>query len=112
MTAQNLPIFAGFALLALILIGAVLVWVAVKTKRKPPVPDESYSRNKSLLLFAQRLRATRIKDQVTQAEIAKRIGVKTCTISALENGSFVPTYGFLWRVARALDITLKIEVDR
>jgi DNA-binding XRE family transcriptional regulator len=111
MTTQNLPIFAGFALLALILIGYGLVCLAAKTKRKPK-PDKDISKDKALLSFAQRLRATRIQEQITQAELAKRIGVKTCTVSALENGRFVPTYGLLWRVAKAMDITIKIEVDR
>lgn len=47
---------------------------------------------------------------LTQAALAERIGTKQSVISAIENGSQMPTIPTLRRIARALDRQLTIDL--
>lgn len=40
-------------------------------------------------------------DEMTQEELAKRVGVSRQTIIALEQGKYVPSLGLAFRIARA-----------
>jgi ribosome-binding protein aMBF1 (putative translation factor) len=51
----------------------------------------------------------RIKNGLTQSELAKKIGTKQSAISRLERGTYNPTVAFLQKVASALDVKLKIS---
>ncbi len=52
----------------------------------------------------------RIKDGLTQEELAKRIGTKQSAISRLESGMYNPTISFLQKIADALDAKLRISL--
>lgn len=52
----------------------------------------------------------RIKQGLTQAELAKKIGTKQSAISRLERGSYNPTVAFLKNVAKALNSELYISL--
>ncbi|MCL2662031.1 MAG: helix-turn-helix domain-containing protein [Oscillospiraceae bacterium] len=52
---------------------------------------------------------TRNEQNLTQKELAKRIGIKQSNISRLESGSYNPSLGFLKKVAIALGKELHIE---
>lgn len=53
----------------------------------------------------------RIKREMTQAALAKKIGTKQSAISRLESGKYNPTVGFLQKVAKGLDAKIKITVS-
>ena len=52
----------------------------------------------------------RIKDNLTQGELAKRLKTKQPVISRLESGTLNPSLKFLKRVAKALDAKLYISI--
>lgn len=51
----------------------------------------------------------RLKQGLTQAELAKKIGTKQSAISRLERGSYNPTVAFLRKLATALGAELHIS---
>ena len=51
----------------------------------------------------------RLKQGLTQAELAKKIGTKQSAISRLERGTYNPTVAFLRTLAVALDTQLQIS---
>jgi hypothetical protein len=119
MTAQNLPIFAGFALLALILIGYGLVCLAAKTKRKPfaatasiPMDFSNLPMDKRLVCqFAGVLLHSRLKQRLTRRELANKVGVPVRVISSMENAN-PHTLKFLCRVAETLNCDIAIIDNR
>ena len=44
--------------------------------------------------------------EMTQAELAERVGVTRQTIIAIEQGRYSPTLEMAFQIARALDVTL------
>lgn len=52
----------------------------------------------------------RLKQGLTQEQLAKKIGSKQPVISRLEQGSYNPSVKFLHRVAAALDAKLIISI--
>ncbi|MDA2922548.1 helix-turn-helix transcriptional regulator [Patescibacteria group bacterium AH-259-L07] len=50
----------------------------------------------------------RLKQGLTQAELAKKIGTKQSAISRLERGTYNPTVSFLRKIAEALGTELHI----
>ena len=52
---------------------------------------------------------TRNEQNLTQKELARRIGIKQSNISRLESGNYNPSLGFLKRVATGLGKELHIE---
>lgn len=55
------------------------------------------------------IRQTRKKMKMTQTELARRTGIDQGDISKLEHGSRNPSIKLLKRLARGLDMDLKIE---
>jgi DNA-binding XRE family transcriptional regulator len=51
----------------------------------------------------------RIAGNLTQKELAERIGVKQSNISRLESGSYNPSVEFLQKIAKGLGKELRIE---
>lgn len=45
-------------------------------------------------------------DEMTQKELADRVGVTRQTILAIENGKYFPTLDLAFRIARAFDVPL------
>lgn len=54
----------------------------------------------------------RIKEGLTQAELARRVGTKQSAIARLESGSYNPTIGFLQKVAHAMGKQLTVSFSR
>ena len=46
-------------------------------------------------------------DEMTQEELAKRVGVSRQTIIALEQGKYVPSLGLAFRIARVFGTTVE-----
>jgi transcriptional regulator with XRE-family HTH domain len=62
--------------------------------------------------FGQKLRQLRIEKGLTQQELAERLGYKTNSyISDVESGRFIPSREKLKKIARALDVPLKVLED-
>ena len=53
----------------------------------------------------------RLKNGLTQADLAKKIGTKQSAISRFESGIYNPTITFLYKIADALDAKVKITVS-
>jgi putative transcriptional regulator len=47
------------------------------------------------------------RDEMTQAELAQRIGVTRQTVIAIEQGRYSPTLEMAFRIARALGVRLE-----
>ncbi len=52
----------------------------------------------------------RLKQGLTQAELAKKLSTKQSAISRLECGDYNPSLAFLNRLAKALDAKLRISL--
>lgn len=55
--------------------------------------------------FAASLRAQRARADITQGELARRIGVVTSTIVRYESGEMIPSADKIWSMATALNCT-------
>lgn len=53
----------------------------------------------------------RKEQNITQAELAKRIGTQKSNISRLESGNYNPTLDMLIKIARALGKNLSIQLQ-
>ncbi len=54
-----------------------------------------------------RIRELRARHDLTQEELAKRVGVRRETIVFLEKGTYNPSLKLAYAVARALDTTIE-----
>ena len=52
------------------------------------------------------MRSVRQKHGLSQAELAKKVGVSRQTVNMVENGEYNPTLALCIRICRALDCTL------
>jgi len=53
----------------------------------------------------------RLKQRLTQQQLAKKLGTKQPVISRLERGTYNPSIKFLTRVAHALNAKLEISIS-
>jgi ribosome-binding protein aMBF1 (putative translation factor) len=53
----------------------------------------------------------RLKNGLTQKQLAKKMGIKQPVISRLESGIYNPSLKFLRRVAQALDAELTVSIS-
>ena len=53
----------------------------------------------------------RHKEGLTQKELARRIGTKQSAIARFESGTYNPSLAFMQRVARGLNVKLKITIS-
>jgi len=54
-----------------------------------------------------KLRQFREKKQISQAELARRLGVDRSTINKIENGKTKPSIALLERIAAELDVSIR-----
>ena len=57
-------------------------------------------------MINQRMKAARQGKHLSQAELAKIIGVSRQTVNMIENGDYNPTVALCIKICRALDVTL------
>lgn len=72
--------------------------------------DAALEEEEARLHVAEIVYQARAAAGLTQAALAERIGTKQSVISAIENGSQMPTIPTLRRIARAMDRRLNIEL--
>ena len=53
--------------------------------------------------------ALRIKEHLTQKDLAEKMGTQQSAISRLENGNYNPSIDFLFRIAKALNRKVEIR---
>lgn len=72
--------------------------------------DAAGAEEEARLRLAELVYAARTRAGLTQTELAGRMGTQQSVISAVENGGQVPSVSTLWRIARALDLRLTIDM--
>jgi transcriptional regulator with XRE-family HTH domain len=60
--------------------------------------------------LANRLIQYRIDHELTQSELARRIGIRQPAVARLEAGEHMPTIRTLLRIAEALDIEILLDI--
>lgn len=65
----------------------------------------------NLCVFGKRLRTLRKKNRLTQAQLAEKIDVSTNFIGMVERGKRNTTVDKVFKIAKALDITLSQFFD-
>lgn len=61
--------------------------------------------------FGEKVMTHRVKNNLTQAELANKIGVTQYAISCYERGFKIPNFDTANRLAKALDISLDYLAD-
>jgi ribosome-binding protein aMBF1 (putative translation factor) len=74
-------------------------------------PDikEKYDELEEEYNLVEEILRKRIERNMTQKDLARKIGTKQSAIARLESGKYNPTVKFLKKVAKALDSKLRIE---
>jgi len=72
--------------------------------------DAALEEEEARLRVAEIVYQARAAAGLTQAALAERVGTQQSVISAIENGSQMPTIPTLRRIARAADRKLNIEM--
>jgi DNA-binding XRE family transcriptional regulator len=74
------------------------------TPKRAKFDEDAYSFYTSQVLLDERKKAN-----VTQAELAKRLGVDKSYISRIENGATVPSAATFYRIINALGLHIEIS---
>jgi len=77
---------------------------------KKPAIKEAYDELKAEYTLIEMIIEKRLKQGLTQGELADKIGTKQPVVSRLERGTYNPSVKFLHRVANALEADLKISI--
>ncbi len=57
-------------------------------------------------MINERMKAARQGKNLSQAELAKAVGVARQTVNMIENGDYNPTVALCIKICKALDVTL------
>lgn len=76
---------------------------------KDPTILKAYQRFQPEFAIIRKIIQARVKDGITQAELAKKMRTKQSAISRLESGRANPSLNFLQRLASALNSRLEIR---
>ncbi len=57
--------------------------------------------------FKTRIKALRAEHNLTQEDLAKRVGVVRQTIAYIEAGEYMPSLGLAWRIAREFNLSIE-----
>lgn len=78
---------------------------------KDPAYRRAYERLEPEFQIAKQMIAARIKQKLTQKELAKRAGTGQAVISRLEGMNAKPSLSLLSRIAQALNTKIQITVQ-
>jgi len=70
--------------------------------------QKTYNELEPEFAIAEAVIANRLKEGLTQSQLAKKVGTKQSAISRLESGSYNPSISFLEKIAKALNLNLVI----
>lgn len=86
----------------------------LQTFKKEVMKDKAFKREYDKLTpryaIISELIAARIKNGVTQKELAKRIGTTQSSIARLESGNVNPSLEFLQKIARVMGLSVHLSV--
>lgn len=77
---------------------------------RDPELKKLYDQSEPEFILKRLLIENRLKHGLTQAQLAKKLNTKQSAISRFESGASNPTLGFLYKLADALGVELKITV--
>lgn len=80
-----------------------------KILMKDPEVRKAWEETRVEYEIARALIRARIKHNLTQTQLAKKLKTKQSVISRVESGQTTPSLSFLKRLAEALDSTLRVE---
>ncbi|MBI5122263.1 helix-turn-helix transcriptional regulator [Candidatus Roizmanbacteria bacterium] len=83
----------------------------LKDSLKNPKIKIEYDKLQPEFALIDALIKTRAKNNLTQRQLANKMGTKQSVISRLEIGRANPTFSFLKRLAKALNSTLEIRFN-
>lgn len=83
----------------------------LKESLKNPKIKAEYDKLQPEFALIDALIKSRAKNNLTQKELAKKMGTKQSVISRLEIGRANPTFSFLKRLAKALNSNLEIKFN-
>ncbi len=88
-----------------------MLWAEVKKKllENDPALKEKLERIEPEYQIIRQIIKARIEQNITQAELANRIGTRQSNISRLERGDYNPSLQFLNKVAKGLGKELTIS---
>jgi transcriptional regulator with XRE-family HTH domain len=61
--------------------------------------------------LTQQFKELRLKNNLTQAQLAKKLGMDKAQVSRIENGKFNLTLATIIRIANALDVKVNFELQ-
>lgn len=86
-------------------------WNSLKKEwLKDPAFKKEYDKLESRYALIDKVIGARIKNKLTQAQLAKRVGTKQSAIARLESGSVNPSINFMEKIAAALGMRLNIDL--
>ncbi len=78
---------------------------------KNPAFKKAWEESEAEYQVSRALIAARIKDKLSQGDLAKKAHTTQAVISRLENMSANPSIGLLQKIAEALNVKLKIQFE-
>ena len=81
----------------------------LKESLKNPKVKAEYDKLKPEYALISAIIGARSKKKLTQKDLARKMGTKQSVISRLESGNANPSFGFLKRLAKALNSDLEIK---
>lgn len=82
-----------------------------KIMMKDPVFRKAWEKTRVEYEVARALISARIKNKMTQTQLAKRMKTKQSVISRVENAQTKPTLSFMQRLADALGGKLRVSLE-
>jgi len=83
----------------------------LKKRLKNPAFKKAWEESEAEYQVSRALIAARIKDKLSQGDLAKKAHTTQAVISRLENMSANPSIGLLQKIAEALNVKLKIQFE-
>lgn len=71
---------------------------------------EEYKKLEPKYKLISQLISARLKNKMTQAQLAEKIGTKQSAVARLEGGNFNPTILFLEKISQALNTKFILEI--
>lgn len=83
----------------------------LREELKDPEIKKAYDELEFEYSLYQAIINKRIKEGLTQKELAKRMGTKQTAISRFESGNYNPTLSFLKKLTKALGVKLELKIN-
>lgn len=82
----------------------------LKEKMRDPEYKRRYDALEPEFAIIEGIIRKRLQSNMTQAQLARKIGTTQSAIARLESGSYNPSFAMLKKVAKALDAKLEVAI--